>query len=243
MFLKEKLIKNFTNSKNTYEKNAVIQKKMQEVLLEILQKQINSEFKNILELGCGNGSFAKKIAQNITFEKYFALDIVDFSKDFLDSKIEFYKQDIEDFVSLEMLFKNTKFDLILSNAVLQWTNQEKVLNFLTKITKKDSYLMFSVFGEENLREIREVFGVSLKYFSKDYYKNILRNDWKIITLFDKNEKLEFSQSLDIFRHLKESGVNSLKSQNRITKASLTLFKNQYNNTLTYNPLYIIAQKK
>ena len=242
MFLKEKIAKNFEKAKATYLKEAFVQKRMQGVLLDFLQKNTKREFANILELGCGNGFFAKQVVDCVSFEKYIALDIVDFSSDFLGSAIDFYQIDIEDFDTLDKKFCEKKFDLIISNAVLQWTNQKEVLGFLEKIAKKDAYLLLGIFGVENLREIREIFGKSLKYFENKFYKDILSNKWKNIEIFDEIIQIKFDSSLDIFRHLKNSGVNSISSQNTITKEILNTFENHYKNTLTYHPLFIFAQK-
>ena len=60
--LKSKLQKTFLKAQNTYTSAAIIQEKMQNTLLEILMKHKQKiHFQNILELGCGNGSFSKKI--------------------------------------------------------------------------------------------------------------------------------------------------------------------------------------
>ena len=65
--LKSKLQKTFLKAQNTYTSAAIIQEKMQNTLLEILMKHKQKiHFQNILELGCGNGSFSKKICNLLT---------------------------------------------------------------------------------------------------------------------------------------------------------------------------------
>lgn len=241
--LKQNLARSFLAASSTYSQNALIQDKMQSTLLELLKTHLPLYCENVLELGCGSGMLTKKALGILKYKIYRALDIVDFSDYFRESEVEFICADMEDFSLLKTLFSCQKNHLILSNAALQWGNQKEILEFLPYITYQGGVLALGVFGLENLKEIRLLCGCGLDYLTLEEYQKILAPQWEILTLFERQEKLHFNAPLEAFWHLKQSGVNALKPNFKITKQILSALQKDFNNTLTYNPLYILAQKK
>lgn len=241
--MKERLLKTFKNSHKTYAQNAFIQQKMQDTLLEKLKYYTNiSYFPEILELGCGIGLFSHKITQHFSFKHFIALDIVDFSEYFNQTLLEFHLVDIEDFTKIKNFYQDTKNDLIISNATLQWINQESFLQQLPSIANKNCYLLIGVFGEKNFLEFQELFGIGLNYLNPQKYQKILEKDWNILEISQSLETLAFKNPLEVFRHIKNTGTNALNSI-QITKQCLRDYTLKFDNKLTYAPLYILAQKK
>ncbi|WP_416872667.1 class I SAM-dependent methyltransferase [Helicobacter ganmani] len=104
---KELIQQGFQRAKLTYAQNANVQQAMQQKLLAILHKHCKARnLGNILELGCGNGLLAQNLALNFEFESYLAVDLVDFSNDFIkiqkdtSHKIDFLQADFEDLVKI-----------------------------------------------------------------------------------------------------------------------------------------------
>lgn len=230
MLDKNLIKKNFTKSLKTYDNNALIQKKTAAKLISIIQKK---QFENILEVGSFSGVLTKEAIKNLTFENYLAVDIIDsYSciKD-LSDKISFKNVDIESFNTEE------KFDLIISNAALQWCE-----DFFTAVKKLKSYLKkggllaICVFGKKNLIEIKETFNSSLLYYCEAEIKEV----FPAAEVFEEIETLNFDSPAEILRHLKLTGVNSL-SQNKFRISQLKVLENKFHNRLTYNPLYIIIR--
>ena len=225
MFLiKEK----FEKSINTYDKNAIVQKEMADKLISLINKK---DFDSILEIGSYTGLLTKKVIQNFNFKNYLALDIVD-SFDFiknLNSKIEFKLADINN-IKLDQ-----KFDLIITNACLQWCDDlNSTLNRLKSNLNHKGILAFTTFGIDNLKEIKEVFSLSLNYLSKDEIKKILPD----AIIIEQTRTLEFKNAVEALRHLKLTGVNSLRKNCTITKQQLKTLGNK----LTFNPIYVVYQK-
>ncbi len=231
--LDKKLIKkNFEKSIETYFDNAIVQKKTAQKLIELLPCK---KFDKILEIGCYSGILTDLINKNIDFKSYLALDIVDCEKYIkkINPKIDFKIEDVENFKTEE------KYDLIIANASLQWSN-----DFISTIKKLRSFLSqkgilaFSVFEKNNLFEIKNAFSVSLNYPEIDDIKRILPNCKTEI----QKEELKFSSSIEILRHLKLTGVNSIlknKLSYKEIKQGLKILEKQYKNTLTYYPLLVI----
>lgn len=223
----------FKKNLKTYKDNSVIQKKMADRLISI----ISNNPKSILELGCGTGVLTEKLINKYNFIKYNASDIVLECEPYIkkiSDEINFIQSDIEEFEFKE------KYDLIISNATFQWIeNLEQFINKIKKQLNPNGELIFSTFGEDNLKEINNITNVGLKYFSLQELKNIF-NPFEII---EEKLTLEFSSAKDVLKHLKLTGVNSIKSKHW-TKSDLIDFENKYKEIcpdkiqLTYHPIYI-----
>ena len=230
--LNKSLIKNkFSKSLYSYDKNAIVQRLMAEFLINKIK---NNKFNKILEIGSYTGILTKIAIRNFSFERYVALDIVDSSSCIrgLSSKIDFVQSDIEDFITDE------KFDLIISSASLQWVNHfEKLCKKIYHLLSYNGSFALSLFGVENLKEIKEVFDVGLKYYSVEQLRQIFK-DCEITSAI---HKIKFNSSLDVLKHLKYTGVNSVtdkKFSYKEIKSGLNLIESKFDNTLTYNPIYI-----
>ncbi|EAJ4595520.1 malonyl-[acyl-carrier protein] O-methyltransferase BioC, partial [Campylobacter jejuni] len=103
---------NFLKAKD-YQKHAKVQDLMGLKLCEILKNLEISHFKKVFEFGCGRGEFSDKLSKIITFDEYLKNDILDFKENssiLIFDMNEIAKQDLS----------KEKFDLIVSNATLQW---------------------------------------------------------------------------------------------------------------------------
>lgn len=226
----------FAKNLKSYDENAKIQKRMAEKLVTYID---NREHKKILELGCGTGFLTKLITNNINFESYKTIDIVENCKEYIEQinpEIEFIHDDIENFIENNI----EKYDLIISNASLQWVDDfEKVINSLKKFLNKDGELIFSTFGLENFREIYHIVGTSLKYYSISELQKMFPNS----IIEPEIHIMAFESPKEVLRHLQQTGVNAIVDT-KWTKTDLIKFENGYENicsrrpTLTYNPIYI-----
>lgn len=226
----------FSKSLSTYDANARIQKKMAERLITFLD---SNSYSNILEIGCGTGLLTEILTEKIQFETYIAIDIVKDCSSYIqkiNSKINFINEDIEEFIKTN----SKKYDLIISNASLQWVdNFKEVINQLKNSLNEKGTLLISTFGRENFREIGLITGTSLDYYSP----------MELQTLFPQSKIdteihiIAFNTPKDVLKHLQNTGVNAIESKSW-TKKDLVKFENTYNSicpnrpTLTYNPVYI-----
>lgn len=228
--------KRFQKSINSYSNNALIQKKMAQKLLSLINE---NNFKNIFEIGSYSGVLTKNAIEKFEFENYLALDIInsfDYIKN-LSPKISFIQNDIENFTT------NQKFDLILSNASLQWCNDfSSVIKKIKSFLNENGVLLISIFQEDNFFEIKKSFNMGLKYPKEDEILNLFS---KNVKFFKEEYSLQFENSFELIRHLKNTGVNALnKSQISISefKKGLKILNDVYQNKITYKPLYILDFK-
>ena len=134
-----------------------------------------------------------------------------------------------------------KFDLITSNASLQWLDLKQVLPTLANMLNKKGILLLSTFGEMNLKEIKQSTGLGLKYFSTKELEQIFKPYFSDIKITEEIVNLEFQNALEVFKHLKLSGVNSLGFY-RLNKQFLKEFEEKFQNKLTYHPIFILCKK-
>ena len=239
--MKDLIQQRFKKSLKTYDSCAVVQKQMAKNLISYIPDKI---YENILELGCGTG-FVTRILSEREYKVYDALDLVEDCEFYIKSiseKINFINSDIEAFVA------DKKYDLIISNASLQWLdNFEEFVKKLKSNLSSDGVVGITMFGKSNFKELSEIVEHPLKYYSTDEIREVFE-EFDIIKLEEDIQTLDFETPLDVLHHIKNTGVNALKNEHW-TKKDLIKFEKSYkkccgeNIKLTYNPIYIICKNK
>ncbi|MBD5402252.1 methyltransferase domain-containing protein, partial [bacterium] len=179
--------KQFEKSMKDYDKNATVQDMMASKMVIELSK-ISQRFDNILELGVGTGLLTKKLVKYINFDNYYANDLVENSKIYVQKIIP----------SANFLCGNAlkikparKVDLIISNAMFQWfDNMEKAVQQIKFNISDNGILAFSTFGPENFKELKSLTGLTLKYRTKEEIREILTSaGFEILYIEDFYEEL------------------------------------------------------
>ena len=241
----------FLNSVDTYDSNAIVQKKMAEELMRVLIEKSGNKFENILEIGSGTGLLTKEIVESLEFDK---LVTNDFSADYngiikgiftdFNFNYEFIKGDAEFIFDFP---ENN--NLIISNATFQWF--EDVIEFINRmhnVIEKDGVIAFTTFGVDNFYEVNKIQKVSLAYTSADEIIKKVADNFEVIYKHSSKEKLYFSSPIKVLQHIKNTGVNSIKNNVTIKpKKFVSEYENQFTTekgvSLTYNPIYIILKRK
>ncbi len=238
------LVKNrFQKSFKTYDENALVQKQMAEKLIDMLG---GIKYASVFEIGSATGTLTKVINENIIYDELFVNDIVGESFEYVKKfvpKCNFIEGDIEN-INL-----NRNFDLIISNASFQWMNSiEKLVDYLYIHLNQNGILAFSVFGENNLKELKKLFGSNIPEFNMKKFKQFLKK-YKNIEMNEEIKEMKFTNPIEILKHLKLTGANAVM-QYSFTRSSLNEYSRKYmsvngcsgNVILTYNPVYVIIRK-
>lgn len=235
-----KLIKKqFGKSLDKYDENAVVQAIMADKLVENLP---GAEFSNVLELGCGSGLLTRKLKKKITYKRYYANDIVEKSKVYLDGILK-------DYVFLggnaQRLQVNAKFNLIISNAMFQWfSNLEGALEYYRPRMNKGGTIAFTTFASGNFREIKEITGLGLEYKTAEEIREILARNFAIKHFEKFDYTMTFGNPLEILAHMKNTGVNAVSTKQwgiREVKEFCERYRELYPElTLTYTPVVAVG---
>ena len=238
----------FKKSIATYDSSAVIQKEMAHRLVGKILEYCGKNFDKVFEFGVGTGFLSKNILNEISFKEYYANDIIEESEFCIRNiikDVKFLPGDIEKINIKE------NFDLILSNAVMQWIYDTDELLLKIKNNLKDSrYFAFTTFGERNFKEIKQTTGVALNYLKPETLKAKCENFFKIVNFEENLETLYFDTPLEVLKHIKYSGTNGIKTINW-TVSKLKAFEEYYRQnfssgnkvTLTYNPIFVVLKAK
>ncbi|WP_417911290.1 malonyl-ACP O-methyltransferase BioC [Candidatus Electronema sp. PJ] len=248
---KQLLCRQFRRATDSYEQQALIQQRTAEHLLELLRQHNGLRAQRVLEIGCGTGLLTRRLVQQIPGIEVLVLNdlVPDFASYFatasLAPKLTFLPGDIEQ-LPLPGLF-----DLIISSSALHWLHD--LAGLLAKLAahlQPNGILAFSLYGPENLREIKELLGIGLDYHSQAEIEAMLRQLFPFVRSKSQQEVLHFARPQDILRHLRQTGVNALHRQSW-TRQQLAQFCADYCQRfsaesgvfLTYHPLYFVAQTR
>ena len=225
----EELVKQrFSRSLKTYSANAHVQKHTAEKLISLLP---GKNYNSILEIGAGSGLLTELIKKNLVFKKYTAVDIVPECRQYIDKIIP---DNIFIPGNIEKIILKDSYDLIISNAALQWcSNTAEQINRLKESLNQNGVFAAAIFGNSNFKELKSVLNLP------DKMKTSLKG-------IEETIKLYFDSPIDILKHIKYTGANSL-TEYKFSRTSLRQFETDYKSKfskgsqvyITYNPLYIL----
>ena len=244
----------FEQAAATYEQQAQVQLLVADRLLELLHATIPSPpAGRILEIGCCTGLLTEKITDRFPGLTHLtASDLVDSfahcvaqKTEHLAHKVLFLAGDIET-VSLP-----GRYDLIISSSTLQWVHDlPRLCRKLARHLNPGGAMAVALYGRENMREIRAVTGVGLRYMNLEQLIAVVQKDFQILAAKQSLETLWFQDAISVLKHLRATGVNSI-GQRPWTRRQLNTFLGDYRERfsgprgvqLTYHPMYAIARPR
>jgi malonyl-CoA O-methyltransferase len=154
---KERMRQRFSKAAATYDHHAGIQRDVARRMAGLLDKKVSSgQIKNILEIGCGTGNYSEQLAK--TYQKA-QLTAVDFAPGMIVAA----QAKMSDLTNVELLCEDgekllskldRKYDLITSNATLQWfTDLDKGLAAIAAGLSSSGFFLASIFGPGTLAEL------------------------------------------------------------------------------------------
>jgi malonyl-CoA O-methyltransferase len=230
MLDKEKIIENFSRSAAEYEKHAFLQMKMADELLASVRMIKASK---ILDVGCGTGYLADQLAKSFPAAEVVGIDI---APGMIETAKVKYKQNNLLFAVGDgegLPFGRAAFDLVVSNASLQWMSAPAVFAEVNRVIIGGGRFFFSTFGPATLREMK-LSGFRINQFdSIKSLKTAARGKFKSITIGSSLVAMTFKSIKEIIFHLKEVGANTNDRAKMNDKELFKAFK-KYNNEFKVN---------
>jgi malonyl-CoA O-methyltransferase len=211
---KAKMVRDFSRSAPLYDRYANVQFRVADALLA----ELRGPRESIFEIGCGTGYYTRLLRQRYTTARLKACDIsarmVEVAREKLrDEAIEFLVADAETLVLDE------RFDLVTSNAALQWFEDlEGALKQCRNALNDGGLLAFSVFGPETFRELDHCLRLALgraeggglvrsrTFPEKERIAEMLRSSFGRVTVRDETIREEYPSLRALLEKIKRTGA-------------------------------------
>lgn len=250
---KEIITRRFTKAIGSYPHESRVQQQIAGKMTRLLQQYLPPRpFRQIVEFGCGTGTYSRILLHSLRPEHLLLNDICEgmegSCRDILDNnrRTSFVPGDAE-----TLTFPQGA-ELITSCSALQWFERpDKFFGRCSQALNAHGYFAFSTFGQENMKEIRLLTGQGLSYLSKKELERALHPYYNILHSEEEIISLPFRTPMEVLYHLKKTGVNGT-ARTTWTRSKLSHFCSEYERlfatgkdsvSLTYHPIYIIAKKK
>jgi len=263
----DKIQQSFQRALQSYNDNASFQDTIAKRLVELaLETGLPTQVHRALEIGCGTGFLTQQLAARIKTKQLFTNDLVPSCEGYIreiissDTQWQFLAGTIEEIEIPEQL------DLISSASTLQWVKDlQTLLQQLTQRLNPQGYLMLSSFADEHFIEIRSIqerlkidsaekseqsIRYPMNYWGSYQWRSALATDYDVLSIHNETHTAYFDSVKELLMHLRLTGVNG-NARQRWTQQKLSRFESAYAKhfqengkfKLSYNPIYIIAQKK
>ena len=207
--------KNFSKSAKRYDKLAVFQRSLAN---KLFNRTKGNKASNILDIGCGTGYLTKKLALKYKNAKVIGVDLAPgmIKEAIKKNKLPNIKYLAHD---CENLPKIGAFDLIVSNASLQWMNLYKVSGCINKNLAQNGVFLFNTFGPNNLKELKSAGFKRNKNPLKQLIIKIFKKYFKNVRVTRSLHKKKFKNIKALIGYLKGLGANtpSLKGSPNIKR--------------------------
>lgn len=232
----------FERAARTYDEAAVLQREVNHHLLERLD-YINYQPRMILDVGAGTGYATHSLQKLYPSANLLALDIAHpmlsvarsrarlWSR--LTKKIKFITAEAE-----KLPLANNSVDMVYSNLTVQWVNDLDVaLSEFTRVLKPGGMLLFSTFGPDTLKELRNSWNAVDQYSHVNPFLDMhdvgdamLRARLAEPVMDVENFTMTYKDVFAIMRDLKAIGahnVTSARPKGLMGKSHFKVLEQQY----------------
>ena len=145
----------FERASMSYDDYAVLQRKVAEEMLERLH-DINISPALVIDVGCGTGYCTRRLHSIWNSAKILGIDLANgMVQQAKGQKGWFSRQSYCQADAAFLPLKESLVDVVFSNLMLQWCDPVAVFAEFRRVLNKDGLLMFSSFGPDTLKELRQ----------------------------------------------------------------------------------------
>lgn len=226
---KEKIAQCFLRGQATYDTHALVQKKVSQKLIGLLDSYPEIDYERVLEIGCCTGTLTRDLLDYHTPGLLYINDLVsEFYPVVLERTHERFHSGIEPFFGdIEELFLPQDLGLVISSSTFQWLiNLPPFFKEVATSLSDGGAFVFSLFSPGTLKEFKSLTGIGLEYRSLEEIERSLKADFNIKYTESRTDVSYFKTPRDVLRHLQATGVGGVSSA-RWTSSSLRKFEKEY----------------
>lgn len=243
----------FAQAGQSYTEHAIAQKQICQHLMQLMLDHLPTQHQaRVLEIGCGSGNLSHLLLQNLQIDRLILNDL------YAEVQQHFSQQQQLEWRigDIEQLEFPTQLNLVTSSSALQWmTDLQAVFTKVAYALVQQGFFCFSIFGQQNLKEIKALTGQGLEYHTLSELQQVLtQTGFDVLHLSEQIKTLHFSHPKQVLQHLKATGVTATSASHRWTKKTLQQFYQDYQQfseidqqgqtqyVLSYHPIYCIARR-
>lgn len=250
---KSRVALRFAQAGQSYTEHAIAQKQICQHLMQLMLDHLPTQHQaRVLEIGCGSGNLSHLLLQNLQIDRLILNDL------YAEVQQHFSQQQQLEWRigDIEQLEFPTQLNLVTSSSALQWmTDLQAVFTKVAYALVQQGFFCFSIFGQQNLKEIKALTGQGLEYHTLSELQQVLtQTGFNLLHLNEQIKTLHFSHPKQVLQHLKATGVTATSASHRWTKKTLQQFYQDYQQfseidqqgqtqyVLSYHPIYCIARR-
>ncbi len=238
---KVKIKANFNKAANTYDKHCLVQKRIADHALSLLNSQ-QKNFNTIADFACGSGESTLRLIKQLAYKSCYAID---FAEDLLavaaeklkkQPNLTFKQADLE-----QSLFEQAMFDFIFCNMALQWVDLAKVLALFKHYLTAQGLVLFTLPVQGNFPEINSAHKLALS--RHDEILTLLKQQQFTILYNEVNDfTVSFLDQMQLLKSLKQVGANYNKNKSTgLKKTKMTDIFSTSHADLTYRIGFYLVQ--
>lgn len=244
----------FEQAAATYEQQATVQSRVAVRLLSLLTEAAG-DFRpaDVLEIGCCTGLLTEKTLTCFPGIDHFTIcDLVASFEERVCRRIGIHADKLTFLAGdIETVALPDRYDLVISSSTLHWVHDLPALGAkLHHHLYPQGILAFSLYGKDNLSEIRSVTGLGLSYRDLDQLQAVMAERFHILVAEETRETLWYPSPIAVLQHLRATGVNAIGQQTwtrRQVNAFIADYQHRFSEgtgvRLTYHPMFIIARPR
>jgi malonyl-CoA O-methyltransferase len=249
----------------------MVQKRVVERLLSLVQSRVSPAPADVLDIGCGTGQLLSSLGRQYPHSQLYGLDL---AYNMTRSAVERLGPNamLVNGNAENLPFRNGSFDLVVSTSTLQWIeNLDAFFRQCHRVLRTDGFLGFAFFGGRTMAELQDCYREAVGQCAgcPDGYLDRLHrfrdlsavqdalgwNDFGSILLTSEIEMEYHSDVPDLLRSIKRIGAGSSAQEGRrgglgwrtILNETSRLYRERYGIDgmvpVTYEVFYIIAQRR
>ncbi|NOD34369.1 MULTISPECIES: methyltransferase domain-containing protein [unclassified Ruegeria] len=245
----DKVQRSFSRSFDTYHDTASQQAWVADKLVSELRRVgAPGQFRTAFEMGCGTGHLTRTLRQNFDLPDLVLNDIAPQAQATADAEAAvFIAGDVR------MVQWPGQIDLIASASMIQWMDDPTgLLQQAVDALAPGGWLAISGFGPQQYKELTSIGSTAQApgLCGADALVAAIEGSMRVLTAGERIRPSYFETPRDVLKYLRRTGVNG-RAQGAWTKSTLARFEKDYVRSfatddgvsLTYHPVWIIAQKQ
>lgn len=224
----------FATASRTYDENAIVQREMVESLVAMLG---GGRFENILEVGAGTGLLSRALESQVPHKQLTKWDLSAQQPDVVECDAESKIRNCQ----------TGQYDLIISASAIQWFHSPATFVMeCDRVLSPKGVLAIATYAPGTFCELSQAGIKGIDYLDEPTWRDVLeRGNWSSFSINKQQRTLAFSSPLEVFRHIKHTGVNAIGSSGRNIAALQKLLRDyplkDGSNPLTYCPIFLLAR--